>query len=269
ISHLKDAIEDNAENLDGYEELDPASQDKVRKAIEVGHVSDDDWKGDLEMNRPGKRGFRVKRPEKAKEETPRQTPDKVIAEDDTNRQALKDNKNAVKQEGLNSEEIAERPKFKKSKAVKREPAIKHEESEPVADSKEPASKVKKEKKAKVPKIKQEEVDATVDIPQPVEKKRKRAVGKTAELDKAEAADTINNEQLTKTTKKRSKKAHKDDVPNDADSFKAKRNPSRKARKAAVKEEEQSDAEADNAEKEPNEEEPVEPPSKKTRKKAKK
>lgn len=90
ISHLKAAIEDNVENLDGYEELDSASQDKVRTAIEVGHVSDDDWKGvrslqslssyrkllmvlqDLEMNRPGKRGFRVKRPKKAKEEKPEQ-----------------------------------------------------------------------------------------------------------------------------------------------------------------------------------------------------
>lgn len=31
--------------LDGYEELPEIYQDKVRKALEQGHVDDEDWKG--------------------------------------------------------------------------------------------------------------------------------------------------------------------------------------------------------------------------------
>ncbi|KAL9613846.1 MAG: hypothetical protein Q9167_001644 [Letrouitia subvulpina] len=268
------------ENLDGYEELDPASQGKVRTAIEVGHVSDDDWKGDLEMNRPGKRGFRVKQPKKAKEEKPGHTSDEAIAEDDTNKHTSKENENEIKQEDLKSEEITEKPKSRKSKAAKREIKIKHEESEPVPARKEPVSKAKKRQKAKVPNLKQEEADAAGDMPQPNEKKRKRAVAKATEPDNAEAADTVDNEQPIKATKKRSKRAQNGDVASDADNSKAKRKSSRKARKPAVKEEEEeeveevvdNDARADGAENEIAEEEPIEPPPKKsrsTRKKAKK
>jgi len=31
--------------LDGYEELSPENQAKVRKALEQGHVADSEWKG--------------------------------------------------------------------------------------------------------------------------------------------------------------------------------------------------------------------------------
>jgi hypothetical protein len=33
------------EILDGWEELDAGSQEKLREAIRVGHVADEDWKG--------------------------------------------------------------------------------------------------------------------------------------------------------------------------------------------------------------------------------
>ncbi|KAJ5645015.1 hypothetical protein N7507_011026 [Penicillium longicatenatum] len=45
--------------LDGYDELSEECQEKVRRALENGHIDDDDWKGDIEMNRPGARHFRV------------------------------------------------------------------------------------------------------------------------------------------------------------------------------------------------------------------
>ncbi|RAK98270.1 uncharacterized protein BO80DRAFT_362068, partial [Aspergillus ibericus CBS 121593] len=51
--------------LDGYEELPQDAQAKVRKALEQGHVDDEDWKGDVELNRPGKSGFRKRAPKKA------------------------------------------------------------------------------------------------------------------------------------------------------------------------------------------------------------
>lgn len=31
--------------IDGYEELSPENQEKVREALEQGHVADEDWKG--------------------------------------------------------------------------------------------------------------------------------------------------------------------------------------------------------------------------------
>ena len=45
ISNLKGAVEDDASNLDGYEDLPEELQVKVDKAIEEGHVADNDWRG--------------------------------------------------------------------------------------------------------------------------------------------------------------------------------------------------------------------------------
>ncbi|KAL8873839.1 MAG: hypothetical protein Q9174_000745 [Haloplaca sp. 1 TL-2023] len=44
--------------LDGYEQLPGDCQGKVQRALKQGHVDDDDWRGDAEMNRPGMKGFR-------------------------------------------------------------------------------------------------------------------------------------------------------------------------------------------------------------------
>ena len=76
ISNLKDAIEDDLERyLDGYAELDKHDKERIAKAVEEGHVADEDWKGvsivavgltvltkchkDVEVNRPGQKGFRT------------------------------------------------------------------------------------------------------------------------------------------------------------------------------------------------------------------
>ncbi|KAL9638080.1 MAG: hypothetical protein Q9164_001797 [Protoblastenia rupestris] len=59
IENLKTATEDNLDYLDGYEELPEHDQERVRKALEDGHIADEDWSGDPEMNRNGKNGFRT------------------------------------------------------------------------------------------------------------------------------------------------------------------------------------------------------------------
>ena len=76
VSNLKASTEgDPARYLDGYEDLDEHEQAKIAKAIEDGHVADDDWNGvspvdrrcnitadigkDVEMNREGQKGFRT------------------------------------------------------------------------------------------------------------------------------------------------------------------------------------------------------------------
>lgn len=45
IANLKDAIDDDATELDGYEDLPEDFQDKVRMAVQEGHVADEDWGG--------------------------------------------------------------------------------------------------------------------------------------------------------------------------------------------------------------------------------
>ena len=45
IQNLEETIEGNFDFLDGYDEIDEESQTKVRKALEDGHVADDEWKG--------------------------------------------------------------------------------------------------------------------------------------------------------------------------------------------------------------------------------
>ena len=37
--------EGNMEYVDGYEDLKPENQEKVKRCIERGHVDDSDWKG--------------------------------------------------------------------------------------------------------------------------------------------------------------------------------------------------------------------------------
>ncbi|OAX84122.1 hypothetical protein ACJ72_01511 [Emergomyces africanus] len=61
--------------LDGYDEISAENQEKIREAVEQGHVADSDWKGDVEVNRPGKSGFRV-RVSKKKQDPNDDTPQK-------------------------------------------------------------------------------------------------------------------------------------------------------------------------------------------------
>ena len=46
--------------VDGYDELPAEFQEKIDFALKHGHVPDEDWKGDVEVNRPGQKGFRAK-----------------------------------------------------------------------------------------------------------------------------------------------------------------------------------------------------------------
>ena len=82
IMNVKSAVDDDADNLDGYDELPKDLQDKIKLAFEEGHVADEDWGGvgtdrvfisalidlskDIEMNRPGKNGFRTPETKKAR-----------------------------------------------------------------------------------------------------------------------------------------------------------------------------------------------------------
>lgn len=48
---MKESVEDNLQAyLDGYEDLDAHDKARVAKAVEEGHVADEDWKGVSVMN---------------------------------------------------------------------------------------------------------------------------------------------------------------------------------------------------------------------------
>jgi hypothetical protein len=45
IQGVKDSIADDLDSLDGYDGVSPEMQEKIRNAIEQGHVADEDWSG--------------------------------------------------------------------------------------------------------------------------------------------------------------------------------------------------------------------------------
>ncbi len=46
IFNLKESVSDNLQvYFDGYEDLDDEDKARVAKAVEEGHVADEDWKG--------------------------------------------------------------------------------------------------------------------------------------------------------------------------------------------------------------------------------
>lgn len=66
LANVKETTEGDMDLMDGYEEVPEEWQEKFKAAVETGHVPDEDWRGDVEFNRPGKRGFRRKTPKKKK-----------------------------------------------------------------------------------------------------------------------------------------------------------------------------------------------------------
>lgn len=70
IENLKTSIENDLDLFDGYDELPEDAQEKMRRALEQGHVDDEDWKWDREFNRPGMTGYKKKTPKKKAEEKP-------------------------------------------------------------------------------------------------------------------------------------------------------------------------------------------------------
>ncbi|MCJ1392687.1 hypothetical protein MMC18_005558 [Xylographa bjoerkii] len=126
IASLKKDIEGNLDYLDGYEDLNDDDKVKIRQALADGHVADEDWRYDVEMNRPGKRGFRSpaykaqqKADKKAAEEqdlgaTPSKPPPKKRSrtkkendseEEGTSEQVVKKKRARVKKESNSEAEV--------------------------------------------------------------------------------------------------------------------------------------------------------------------
>ncbi|WEW54971.1 alkaline phosphatase [Emydomyces testavorans] len=131
--------------VDGFDELSAANQDKIREAVEQGHVADSDWKGDVEMNRPGKTGFRVRASKKHADEDDREaiegTPKKTKRPRGKKRDRESDAEEAAEPVTKNAKTAASKKKKKAAEAEAEE-----EEQEPDA-SNEPAEPPKARRKS--------------------------------------------------------------------------------------------------------------------------
>ncbi|KAL5000293.1 hypothetical protein BDV10DRAFT_163141 [Aspergillus recurvatus] len=110
------------EMLDGYEDLPVELQEKVAKALEQGHVDDEDWRGDPEMNVRGSSGFRVKASAKTKK--------------------AKDADEEEKDDAAEEKKISKK-KTSEKKAKKAKGADDEENEDAVMEKKSPNSKTKK------------------------------------------------------------------------------------------------------------------------------
>lgn len=68
LQNMKAECNMDMDYVDGYEELPQDVQEKVYRALDQGHVDDEDWKGDPEYNRPGMSGNGPTKAAKAKKE---------------------------------------------------------------------------------------------------------------------------------------------------------------------------------------------------------
>ncbi|KAL8821107.1 MAG: hypothetical protein Q9223_000799 [Gallowayella weberi] len=174
------------EMLDGYEELPEDWQEKVKRAITNGHVDDEDWKGDLEQNRPGKRGFRSPAPKKKK---------KVEDEEHSGAQdggespskAPPKKRGRAKKEDLEEDETEE-PARKKPKAAAKKPAKVKDEEKDFDDSGKTIAN-----KGEQPKGQAVEIDGTTKPKRKAAAKRTKAPKEEAIVDGSDTLATVPEE----------------------------------------------------------------------------
>lgn len=178
ISNLVAETGGDPESVDGYEDLPEEVQDKVSRAMEQGHVDDDDWKGDTERNRDGKAGFRTPKSALKKQKKDLEAEGGEAAEEPESPSKGKGKKRSKKEA---DEEAAPKAKKARGKKAKKDEAG-NEEGEAV----EPPAK-KRHGKAKAEK----EADGDAEAAAPSKAKRKgkgRGKKKAAEAESEPEAE---------------------------------------------------------------------------------
>lgn len=238
IGNLNKDIEGDPSQLDGYDELPEDFQIKVANALEQGHVDDEDWGWDIEMNREGKNGYltlegkrRLKAEAQAlKEEAAGEGSASPSKTDTKKRPHVKDDpdaEGAAENEGPATKKI--KPRTKKG------PEIKNEDADGGSENDGPATQKTKSRTKKEPKIKNEYADGESENEAPVPKKTKPRIKKEPKI-KNEAAEvgSENEAPVPKKTKaaiKKEKKANGDDGDGD---FEQDTQPVKKGRRKAKK-----------------------------------
>ncbi|OCK86229.1 zf-PARP-domain-containing protein [Lepidopterella palustris CBS 459.81] len=208
ISNWKEATNGEVDLVDGYDELPEKYQAKVRQALEQGHVADEDWRGDVEMNRPGMKGMHVKSPKPKK---PRKKSKKEEEDDEENEEespttvkpAAKKRGRSARDSGDAAEEGA--PAAKKAKGKAKKPGM-----DEVDDDKEPAAvqpeakptKARASKKVIKADANGEEEPAEEAAPKPKKARApKKALKEEAEGDEEPTEEAVPKPKKVRATKK--------------------------------------------------------------------
>ncbi|KAK4493841.1 hypothetical protein PRZ48_015026 [Zasmidium cellare] len=168
--------------VDGFDELPDDAKEKVKRAFEQGHVDDEDWNGDPELNRynPDKKMQGMfKKPETQAERKKREKAEAAANGDAPAKKKKTTKKRKPADDEEDDEDEAEAPPPKKSRAkkAKTEDANGEDEAAPPP------------KKSRAKKAKAEEVDDAEDDEAPKPKpaaKKSRAKKADAEADEPKA-----------------------------------------------------------------------------------
>ncbi|KAK3110866.1 hypothetical protein LTR53_014405 [Teratosphaeriaceae sp. CCFEE 6253] len=207
IHNWKEASGDDMDMVDGYDELPTDVQAKVERAFEQGHVDDEDWNGDIEMNRwtgKTKQGMFVKTPKLNK--SAKKGEDDGVNEDanDVPAKANKKRGRSKVDEGDGDDDGAVKAPAKRARGKKVVEAgtsdIDHEEPESAPPAK---------KSRKAAKVKNEDADEQGAAPKPA---AKRTRGKKTKSDDIVQADESAPEKSSPVKRSRSKKVAP--LPND-------------------------------------------------------
>ncbi|KAI9738161.1 MAG: hypothetical protein M1835_003247, partial [Candelina submexicana] len=116
LSNLRETTNGDLDYVDGYDEVPVEMQEKIKRALDQGHIDDEDWKGDVEYNRPGQKGMRKPAPRKKK------GADDLTSGKDDSDEAETSPQKASKKRGRARKEVGddEEPTPKKVKAAPKE-----------------------------------------------------------------------------------------------------------------------------------------------------
>ncbi|KAL8972654.1 MAG: hypothetical protein Q9183_000432, partial [Haloplaca sp. 2 TL-2023] len=222
IASLQDTVDGDPDMLDGYDGLPLTYQDKVMRALQQGHVDDEDWKGDKEMNRPGMKGFRSAATKKQRKAEAKQAAEaaenakdeatKVDGSTDNVDEAAKDvNKTAENVDGKDNPSQSAPPKRG------------HAEKDDLADEevKEPARKKTKATAKKPAKARGEIKEESIQEPEdgdPATRPNKAAESKGARSKAAgkETTATKTSKEKPKASAKKPKKEVEESLTNGTD-----------------------------------------------------
>ncbi|KAI5306653.1 hypothetical protein KEM56_007785 [Ascosphaera pollenicola] len=236
IASMKEVVgEENDFNLlDGFDEISEENRTKIKEAVERGHVADEDWKGDVEVNRPGKAGFRVKASKKQKDEEAEEAgkPTKKAGKGRGKRSApeASDTSSSEKEENDQNEDAE--PVTKKAKMTKAKKATAKEHGGEDTEEKEKAEKEVKKKAApakRTPKKKEQDEDENKGEEKEEEEKKKPA----ARASKRQAEKVDEKQEKKKAEKKKpATKAKKEEAEKDGEKKKEESKKKPAAKKAS-------------------------------------
>ena len=189
IGNLQTELDGDPDNLDGYEELPDDVKQKIARALQQGHVDDEDWRGDVELNRPGMKGYRVKTPKKKREADDE---DGADIESPSKGKGKGKGKKRAKKEVDDDEDEGDVPKKKKPRG-KAKKEVDEDEDEPEA----PPPK-KQRGKAKATK---DEVAAEPSTPVKVKGRGKKAAKSEPEKNGTKEATEETKPKKSKASKK--------------------------------------------------------------------